>query len=135
MHRLGVDYPQDLAVDFFAIGSTVKVVDNYNAAVANVTGTTALVDQLIDTQRSDPKLSDKDRADLDQLKRLPFVSAQDALALLGPVADKLQVPQLVKDLQEADEAFGAPSSSSSPSTPSSRSSSSQAPTSPSTGRS
>jgi hypothetical protein len=127
--------PNILAVDFFAIGSTVKVVDNYNAAVANVTGTTALVDQLIDTQRSDPKLSDKDRADLDQLKRLPFVSAQDALALLGPVADKLQVPQLVKDLQEANQAFGAPSSSSSPSSPSSPSSSSQAPTTPSTGRS
>ena len=31
--------PNVLAVDFFGIGDTVKVVDNFNAAVASVTGT------------------------------------------------------------------------------------------------
>ena len=66
------------------------MVDNYNAAVASVTGTAGLVDQVIEAQRSDPNLSDEDRADLDQWKRLPFVSAADAHALLGPVAKKLE---------------------------------------------
>jgi hypothetical protein len=124
--------PNILAVDFFAIGDTVKVVDNFNAAVANVTGTAGLVDRVIDAQRSDPNLSDQDRADLDQWKRLPFVSAADAQALLGPVAKKLAVPQRVKDLEHALATIGpsavwtAPSASPSPS---------KAPTTPSNGHS
>jgi hypothetical protein len=75
-----------------------------------VTGTTSAIDQVIQTQRRDPSLSDQDRADLDQLQRLPFISAHDALALLGPVAHKLKVPQQVKDRQAANKARG-PSSS------------------------
>jgi hypothetical protein len=122
--------PNILAVDFFAVGDIVKVVDNFNAAVANVTGTTSAIDQVIQTQRRDPSLSDQDRSDLDQLQRLPFISAQDALALLGPVAHKLTVPQQVKDRQAANKARG-PSSSPSPAP----SSPSQAPATPSTGHS
>jgi hypothetical protein len=122
--------PNILAVDFFAIGSTVKLVDDFNAAVANITSTVGTVDEYIQIHRSDPSLSDEDRANLDQWKRLPFVSAADALALLGPVANKLVVPKLVKDLQAANKALGQPSSSSSsPSSPS------QAPATPSTGHS
>ena len=124
--------PNVLAVDFFAIGDTAKVVDNFNAAVASVTGTASLVDQVIDAQRGDPNLSDQDRADLDQWKRLPFVSAADAQALLGPVAKKLAVPQRVKDLEHALATIGpsavwtAPSTSPSPS---------KAPTTPANGHS
>ena len=85
---------------------------------------------MIDAQRGDPNLSDQDRADLDQWKRLPFVSAADAQALLGPVAKKLAVPQRVKDLEHALATIGpsavwtAPSTSPSPS---------KAPTTPQTG--
>lgn len=109
--------PNVLAVDFFGIGDTAKVVDNFNAAVANVTGTTALWDQTIDAQRADPSVSDKDRADLDQLKRLPPITAEQALGLLGPLANKLETPDLVKDLQAVNElpSSSAPSPSPTPS--------------------
>ena len=112
--------PNILAVDFFAVGSTVKVVDNFNAAVANITGTVGTVDKYIQTQRSDPSLSDQDRASLDQWKRLPVISAADSRALLGPVANKLVVPQLVKDLQAKIEALGPPNSSSPSPSPSTK---------------
>ena len=129
--------PNILAVDFFSIGDTVKVVDNFNAAVASATGTAGLVDRVIEAQRSDPNLSDEDRAGLDQWKRLPFVSAADADALLGPVAKKLNVPPRVKALENALATIGpsavwsAPSTSPSPSP----SLSSKAPTTPSNGHS
>jgi hypothetical protein len=116
--------PNILAVDFFLIGDTVKVVDNFNAAVAQVTGTTAFWDQLVQQQRDDPALSDKDRADLDQLKRVPLLTPEQAKGLLGPLVNTLQTPELVKDLQAANEAFGPPTStptpSSGPTSPSSR---------------
>jgi hypothetical protein len=129
--------PNILAVDFFAIGDTVKVVDNFNAAVASVTGTAGLVDRVIDAQRGDPNLSDQDRADLDQWKRLPFVSAADAQALLGPVAKKLAVPQRVKDLEHALATIGPSAVWTTPSTAPSTSSPSlsKAPTTPSNGHS
>jgi hypothetical protein len=129
--------PNILAVDFFAIGDTVKVVDNFNAAVANVTGAAGLADRLIEAQRSDPNLSDQDRADLDQEKRLPFVSAADAQALLGPVAKKLPVPEIVKVLAHALATIGPSAVWTTPSTAPSTSapSPSQAPTTPSNGHS
>jgi hypothetical protein len=129
--------PNILAVDFFAIGDTVKVVDNFNAAVANVTGAAGLADRLIEAQRSDPNLSDQDRADLDQEKRLPFVSAADAQALLGPVAKKLPVPEIVKVLAHALATIGPSAVWTTPSTAPSTSSPSpsKAPTTPSNGHS
>jgi hypothetical protein len=111
--------PNVLAVDFFGIGDTLKVVDNFNAAVANVTGTTAFWDQQIDDQRNDPNVSSVDRAALDQLQRLPGITNQQAQGLLGrDLANSLEVPELVKDFQEIDSLSGessapAPSGSSS----------------------
>jgi hypothetical protein len=127
--------PNILAVDFFSIGDTVKVVDNFNAAVASVTGTAGLVDRVIEAQRGDPNLSDEDRAGLDQWKRLPFVSAADADALLGPVAKKLNVPPRVKALENALATIGPSAVWSAPSTSPSPSLSSKAPTTPSNGHS
>ena len=44
--------PNILAVDFFAVGDIVKVVDNFNAAVANVEqNDKPAIDQVIQTQR------------------------------------------------------------------------------------
>jgi hypothetical protein len=107
--------PNVLAVDFFGIGDTLKVVDNFNAAVANVTGTTAFWDQQISDQRNDPNVSSVDRAALDQLQRLPGITNQQAQALLGrDLANWLEVPELVKDFQEIDSLSGessAPASS------------------------
>jgi hypothetical protein len=107
--------PNVLAVDFFGIGDTVKVVDNFNAAIANVTGVTGFWDQAIAEQRADPKLSDKDRADLDQLKRSPAITAEQAIALLGPLADTVQTPDIVKEFQEINQLSGPTPSPSTPS--------------------
>ena len=78
-----------------------------------------------------------DRADLDQEKRLPFVSAADAQALLGPVAKKLPVPEIVKVLAHALATIGPSAVWTTPSTAPSTSapSPSQAPTTPSNGHS
>jgi hypothetical protein len=116
--------PNVLAVDFFGIGDTVKVVDTFNAAVARVTGTTAFWDHRVDTLRNDPNLSSVDRAALDQLQRLPAITNQQAQGLLGrDLASSLEVPDTARFIQQLNQANGistapTPSSATAPAHPS-----------------
>ncbi len=98
--------PNVLAVDFVGIGDARKVVDNFNAAVADATGTRAFWDEAVQLTRDDTSLSDKDRADADKLQRLPLVTDQQAQGLLGPLYNKLETPDLVKLDQEVNAETG-----------------------------
>ncbi len=85
--------PNVLAVDFVGIGDLAKTVNYFNSAVAVATGTTAFWDQAIQDVQNDSSLSTKERTDAGQLPRLPFVTAEQSLGLLGaPLSDKLETP-------------------------------------------
>ena len=87
-HRL----PNFVAVDFFGSGDTTEVVNLYNAAVAQLTGTTAAEDRAIARERADPKSTDAQISELESLPRLPRMSTARAKAILGPVATILVAP-------------------------------------------
>jgi hypothetical protein len=99
--------PNIIAVDFFGLGDTMTVVDQINAAVAELTGTTAFWDQAIANARANPDLTLKASTQLDQLQRLPTITAADARALLGPIADKLHAPDFTADLARINAESGA----------------------------
>ena len=99
--------PNVLAIDFVGIGDLTKTVNYFNSAVAEFTGTTAFWDQAIADVQDDTSLSTQDRADAENLPRLPFVTAEEALGLLGArLEDKLEVPDVVKLLQQMNEVAG-----------------------------
>jgi hypothetical protein len=84
-HRL----PNVLAVDFFGIGDTVKVVNQWNAAVARVTGQTDALNEVITLMRDDPNSTAQDIAELDSLVLLPEISQAQAMKLLGSIGPVL----------------------------------------------
>jgi hypothetical protein len=84
--------PNLIAVDFFGIGDIVKTCAQLNAAIAAVTKQNQLWDTTIDELRSDPDQSPQQVVELDRIPRLPTMSETDARALLGPIANKLKVP-------------------------------------------
>ncbi|MBV9593989.1 MAG: hypothetical protein JO147_09395 [Actinobacteria bacterium] len=99
--------PNVLAVDFYGLADTLKVTSQFNAAIAHVTGTTAFWDAAVATADNDPAMTAVDRTTIDQLFRLPSITDTEARALLGPVAAKLQAPDLVGDLERIDSLGGA----------------------------
>jgi hypothetical protein len=84
-HRL----PNIVAVDFFGIGDTVKVVNAWNAAIARVTGQSTSLDATIKLIRDDPSSTAKEIAELDTLVLLPETSEAQAMKLLGPIGPVL----------------------------------------------
>ena len=60
-----------LAVDFFAVGDTIKVVNTFNAAVSDVLGVTAFWNNTIAAAENDVTASLADRADAGRVDRLP----------------------------------------------------------------
>ena len=86
--------PNFLAVDFFGLGDTVEVCNMYNSAVALLTGVTAAEDRVIVKVRHDPKSTDAELEQLDDLQRLPDITTSQARSLLGPLATRLTRPTL-----------------------------------------
>jgi hypothetical protein len=110
--RVRKQLPNVLAIDFFAVGDIMKVVDNFNAAIANITGTAAFWDQRVASLQSNPDLSSVQRAALDQLQRLPTITNQQAQKLLGStLAKSLEKPDTAAFIQQLNEANGVTTSS------------------------
>jgi hypothetical protein len=95
-HRL----PNVLAVDFFAVGDTIKVVNTFNAAVSDVLGVTAFWNNTIAATENDVNASLADRADAGRIDRLPPITHEQAVTLLGqPLINSLQQPDRLKEIQ------------------------------------
>ena len=90
--------PNILAVDFIAVGDLISVVNQFNGAIAQLTGVTQFWNDAIAGTRVDPNLSDVERQQAATSVRLPMMSDADARQLLGIVADRLQPPDLAHDL-------------------------------------
>ena len=73
--------------------------DLFNAAIARRTGVTTTINKAVRIiRRTDPSSV----SDLEALRRLPFISAADADALLGGAGDHLLDPAGLKDLVHVD---------------------------------
>ena len=94
-------------MDLAGIGDLQKTVNYFDSAVAVATGTTGFWEEAIAAVQNDSNLSNKERADIANLPRLPFVMAKQSLGLLGgPLSDKLEIPDQVKLLQQINEVAG-----------------------------
>jgi hypothetical protein len=85
--------PNVLAVDFTAVGDLSKTVDRFNGAVAELTGVAPLVKPLLDRERLTPA----ERREALGYHRLPTMSREQALELVGPAATALVVPAGVEE--------------------------------------
>jgi hypothetical protein len=85
--------PNVLATDFTSIGDTVAVCDEFNGAIARITGATTSLDLSIEQLRDDPAATTEDIAELDNLVRLPDVSMADATKMLGAVGQELKATE------------------------------------------
>ena len=84
--------PDVVAVDFTAIGDMYSTVNEYNAAIARMTGVTTAVNHAVDSVQSSSASTQAQLDDVKALRRLPAVSTAQARKLLGPIADKLPPP-------------------------------------------
>jgi hypothetical protein len=92
--------PNILAVDFFGIGDTTDVCDNFNAAVATLTGVAGTETSAIEKFRLDPATSDAALEQLDNLPKLPAISLTQAKQMLGPIANTLNRPSTTLEISE-----------------------------------
>lgn len=93
-HRI----PNVVAVDFTAIGDLYKTVDRFNAEIAKVTGVTAYESALL---ASADDLSDEEKREIEGFHRLPRISDETALELLGSGAALLVRPPQVVAAEQA----------------------------------
>ncbi len=82
--------PNALAVDFTSVGDLQKTVRRYNAAVARQSGVTAVMNETVRQLRESGLQTDNE---LNELRRLPKVSEEEARKLLGPLADSMATPR------------------------------------------
>ncbi len=91
--------PNILAVDFIAVGDLIATVDQFNGAVAELTGVAQFWNDALSGGKVGSNVSPSERQQAANSLRLPMMSDADARNLLGIVADRLERPDLVKDLQ------------------------------------
>jgi hypothetical protein len=90
--------PNVVAIDFTAIGDLYKTVDRFNAAIAKVSNVTPSINRAVIKARAIGNLTEAELENLRALRRLPFVSREDARTLLGAAGDHLLDPAGLKDL-------------------------------------
>lgn len=89
--------PNAVAVDFNSVGDLYKTVRRYNAAVARQSGVTAVIDETVRQLRVSGLQTDNE---LNELRRLPKVSEQEAVKLLGPLAHSLATPKALVEFAD-----------------------------------
>jgi hypothetical protein len=91
--------PNILAVDFVAIGDLISTVNTFNGAIAQVTGVAQFWNDALSGDLVDKNLSAAERQQAASSLRLPATTDAAARQVLGIVADRLTVPDLVNDLK------------------------------------
>jgi len=94
-------FPNVLAVDFTEVGDLQATVRELNSAIAQVTGTTFVVDQAIRNAFDSGALTEAEAAEIRGLHRLPKIGAARADTILGPARGFLTIPGSLAKL-EAD---------------------------------
>ncbi|HZP31290.1 MAG TPA: hypothetical protein VFC99_20230, partial [Acidimicrobiia bacterium] len=84
--------PDVVAVDFTAIGDMYSTVNEFNSAIARMSGVTPAINVAVRAIRASSATTQAQLDDLRALRRLPYVSEAQARKLLGAVADKLPPP-------------------------------------------
>ncbi len=92
--------PNVFAVDFTAIGDLYQSVDRFNGAIARRSSVTPLINRAIRQAQASGEPTDAEATDIAALRRLPFISDEDARALLGAAGDHLLDPTGLRDLVE-----------------------------------
>jgi hypothetical protein len=91
--------PNAVAVDFTSIGDFYPTINRFNAAVAKVTGVSDAIDRVVAHHQKREDLTPAQINELKGLRRLPKISAADALKLLGPVAGTLVRPPEIDEFE------------------------------------
>jgi hypothetical protein len=92
--------PNILAVDFIAVGDLISTVNQFNAAIAQLTGVTKFWTDALSGNQVGRNLSEAERQQAAVSTRLPSTTDAAARKLLGAQANRLQTPDLVKDLNQ-----------------------------------
>ena len=97
--------PNALAVDFTSIGDMHGVVNEYNAAIAKVSGVSPSLDRALKLLQEKDGITDAEVREINGYSRLPKISMARARALLGPLADRIARPDLHRllDLPPSEE--------------------------------
>ena len=90
--------PDVVAVDFTSIGDMYSTVNEFNSALARLSGVTPAINGAVRHLRAGEDITQADLDNLRALRRLPYVSDAEARALIGPLADKLPPPAALDKL-------------------------------------
>ena len=88
--------PNALAVDFTSIGDMHGVVNEFNAAVAKVSGVSPSLDRALKLLQNKDGITDAELREINGYSRLPKITMARARALLGPLADRIALPDLAR---------------------------------------
>jgi hypothetical protein len=101
--------PDVVAVDFSAIGAMYSTVNEFNSAIARLSGVTPAINDAVRAIRAHSVSSQAQLSDLRALRRLPYVSQKEAVQMLGPIANKLPPPAGLHNLvRPLDDEAAAP---------------------------
>lgn len=97
--------PNAVAVDFSSIGDMHGVVNEFNAAIAKVSGVSPSIDKALKLLQKEDGITDAEIREINGYSRLPKITLARARALLGPLADRIARPDLTNfvDLPASEE--------------------------------
>jgi hypothetical protein len=93
--------PTSLAIDFTSIGDLHGAVNEFNAAIARVSGVTPAINAALKRGRNQEDITEAELREINGYRRLPKITDTRARALLGPLAATITTPpdlhKLVRD--------------------------------------
>ena len=98
--------PDVVAVDFSVIGDMYSTVNEYNSAIARLTGVTPTINGAVREIRA-RSTNQADLENIRALRRLPYVPEQEARQLLGPLSNRLPPPASLDKLVKPPRPEGA----------------------------